>query len=235
MIGNMGHLNYRPLTAVHPRRCSSHLRINIPYGSLMAKMNRTPAEIWRSEERSRLNDRQEDAAGPWTGALKKEKVNPAAAVCLSCSVRFFFSLYKVIFVTIPEPASCAILAFRRIQRPDPTSILTSTACFLLGVCLPRGSSISWHWHIYPVSLPVASGRFFDCGLQLRNQPFGALHGSTQPIDLCWTALGSSCHGWAALASGLRRLHGFATNTSLYSAIPDHAQPRSNSLNLLGQY
>jgi YidC/Oxa1 family membrane protein insertase len=61
---------------------------------------------------------------------KKEKVNPAAG-CLPILVQIpiFFSLYKVIFVTIELRHAAFFGPFRDLSAPDPTSIFNLFGVF----------------------------------------------------------------------------------------------------------
>jgi YidC/Oxa1 family membrane protein insertase len=60
---------------------------------------------------------------------KKEKVNPASG-CLPIllQIPIFFSLYKVIFVTLELRHAPWIGWIKDLSAPDPSSLSTSSAC-----------------------------------------------------------------------------------------------------------
>jgi YidC/Oxa1 family membrane protein insertase len=88
----------------------------------MAKMKELQPEMEKIKERSgedRMKLQQEMMA-----LYKKEKVNPASG-CLPIllQIPIFFSLYKVIFVTIELRHAPWFGPFQDLSAPDPTSIL----------------------------------------------------------------------------------------------------------------
>ena len=88
----------------------------------MSKMKKLQPEMEKVKERSgddRMKMQQEMMA-----LYKKEKVNPAAG-CLPIllQIPIFFSLYKVLFVTIEMRHAPFMLWIHDLSAPDPTSIL----------------------------------------------------------------------------------------------------------------
>jgi len=88
----------------------------------MAKMKERQPEMEKLKERSG-DDRQKLQQGMME-LYKKEKVNPAAG-CLPIlmQIPIFFSLYKVIFVTIELRHAPFFGPFQDLSAPDPTSIM----------------------------------------------------------------------------------------------------------------
>ncbi|RVV97101.1 membrane protein insertase YidC [Mesobaculum littorinae] len=88
----------------------------------MAKMKELQPEMEKIKERSgddRMKLQQEMMA-----LYKKEKVNPASGCLpLLLQIPIFFSLYKVIFVTIELRHAPWIGWIRDLSAPDPTSVL----------------------------------------------------------------------------------------------------------------
>ncbi len=87
----------------------------------MARMKELQPEMEKIKERAG-DDRQKLQMGMME-LYKKEKVNPAAG-CLPIlfQIPIFFSLYKVIFVTIELRQAPWLGPFRDLSAPDPTSI-----------------------------------------------------------------------------------------------------------------
>ena len=88
----------------------------------MAKMKELQPEMEKLKERAG-DDRQKMQQGMME-LYKKEKVNPAAG-CLPIlmQIPIFFSLYKVIFVTIELRHAPFFGPFQDLSAPDPTSIM----------------------------------------------------------------------------------------------------------------
>lgn len=88
----------------------------------MAKMKELQPQMEKLKEQAG-DDRQKMQQGMME-LYKKEKVNPAAG-CLPIllQIPIFFSLYKVIFVTIELRHAAWLGPFRDLSAPDPTSIL----------------------------------------------------------------------------------------------------------------
>ncbi|QBF30152.1 membrane protein insertase YidC [Thalassococcus sp. S3] len=88
----------------------------------MAKMKELQPQMEALKERAG-DDRQKLQQGMME-LYKKEKVNPAAG-CLPIllQIPIFFSLYKVIFVTIELRHAEWLGPFRDLSAPDPTSII----------------------------------------------------------------------------------------------------------------
>ncbi|MEL6417817.1 MAG: membrane protein insertase YidC, partial [Pseudomonadota bacterium] len=88
----------------------------------MAKMKELQPEMEKLKEQAG-EDRQKLQQGMME-LYKREKVNPAAG-CLPIllQIPIFFSLYKVIFVTIELRHAPWFGPFRDLSAPDPTSLL----------------------------------------------------------------------------------------------------------------
>ncbi|MCY4305166.1 MAG: membrane protein insertase YidC [Aestuariivita sp.] len=104
----------------------------------MAKMKELQPKMEELKERAG-NDRKKLQQGMME-LYKKEKVNPAAG-CLPIllQIPIFFSLYKVIFVTIELRHAPWFGPFQDLSAPDPTSILNIFG--LLGNNAPESGSI----------------------------------------------------------------------------------------------
>ncbi|WP_425052879.1 membrane protein insertase YidC [Psychromarinibacter sp. S121] len=94
----------------------------------MAKMKELQPEMEKLKERAG-DDRQKMQQGMME-LYKKNKVNPASG-CLPIllQIPIFFSLYKVIFVTIELRHAAWFGPFRDLSAPDPTSIFNLFGAF----------------------------------------------------------------------------------------------------------
>jgi len=88
----------------------------------MAKMKELQPEMEKLKER--VGDDRQKMQQEMMELYKKEKVNPAAG-CLPIllQIPIFFSLYKVIFVTIELRHAPFFGPFQDLSAPDPTSIM----------------------------------------------------------------------------------------------------------------
>ena len=88
----------------------------------MAKMKELQPELEKIKERA--GDDRQKLQTEMMGLYKKEKVNPASG-CLPIllQIPIFFSLYKVIFVTIEVRQAPWFGPFQDLSLPDPTSIM----------------------------------------------------------------------------------------------------------------
>ncbi|MEP4195610.1 MAG: membrane protein insertase YidC [Aliishimia sp.] len=88
----------------------------------MAKMKELQPEMEKIKERA--GDDRQKLQTQMMELYKKEKVNPAAG-CLPIlmQIPIFFSLYKVIFVTIELRHAAWLGPFQDLSAPDPTSLL----------------------------------------------------------------------------------------------------------------
>ncbi len=104
----------------------------------MAKMKELQPQMEKLKEQAG-DDRQKMQQGMME-LYKKEKVNPAAG-CLPIllQIPIFFSLYKVIFVTIELRHAPFFGPFQDLSAPDPTSIFNFYGLFPWGV--PEAGSI----------------------------------------------------------------------------------------------
>lgn len=94
----------------------------------MAKMKELQPEMEKLKERA--GDDRQKMQTEMMALYKKEKVNPAAG-CLPIllQIPIFFSLYKVIFVTIELRHAEWFGPFRDLSAPDPTSIINLWGLF----------------------------------------------------------------------------------------------------------
>jgi YidC/Oxa1 family membrane protein insertase len=88
----------------------------------MAKMKELQPEMEKIKERA--GDDRQKLQVEMMNLYKKEKVNPASG-CLPIllQIPIFFSLYKVIFVTIELRHAPFFGPFQDLSAPDPTSIM----------------------------------------------------------------------------------------------------------------
>ncbi|MBS0125623.1 membrane protein insertase YidC [Thetidibacter halocola] len=88
----------------------------------MAKMKELQPEMEKIKERT--GDDRQKLQQEMMALYKKEKVNPASG-CLPIllQIPIFFSLYKVIFVTLELRQADFFGPFRDLSAPDPTSLL----------------------------------------------------------------------------------------------------------------
>jgi len=101
----------------------------------MAKMKELQPEMEKIKER--VGDDRQKMQMAMMELYKKEKVNPAAG-CLPIlmQIPIFFSLYKVIFVTIELRHAPFFGPFRDLSAPDPTSIFNVFGLFGWGAPEP---------------------------------------------------------------------------------------------------
>ncbi len=117
-IGNMG------IAIIVLTLCIKAILFPLAYKSYvsMARMKELQPEMEKLKEKAG-DDRQKLQAGMME-LYKKNKVNPAAG-CLPIvlQIPIFFSLYKVIFVTIELRQAAFFGPFQDLSAPDPTSIM----------------------------------------------------------------------------------------------------------------
>ena len=117
MIGNMGWaiigLTLLIKAVLFPLAYKSHVS--------MAKMKTLQPEMEKIKERA--GDDRQKLQQEMMSLYKKEKVNPASG-CLPIllQIPIFFSLYKVIFVTLELRHAPWLGPFQDLSAPDPTSI-----------------------------------------------------------------------------------------------------------------
>ncbi len=118
LIGNMG------IAIIVLTLCIKAILFPLAYKSYvsMARMKELQPEMEALKEKAG-DDRQKLQAGMME-LYKKNKVNPAAG-CLPIllQIPIFFSLYKVIFVTIELRHAAFFGPFQDLSAPDPTSIM----------------------------------------------------------------------------------------------------------------
>lgn len=104
----------------------------------MAKMKELQPEMEKIKERA--GDDRQKLQVEMMNLYKKEKVNPASG-CLPIllQIPIFFSLYKVIFVTIELRHAPFFGPFQDLSAPDPTSIMNLFG--LLPIAAPEPTSI----------------------------------------------------------------------------------------------
>lgn len=118
IIGNMGWsiivLTLMIKAALFPLAYKSYVS--------MSKMKKLQPEMEKIKER--VGDDRQKMQQEMMALYKKEKANPAAG-CLPIllQIPIFFSLYKVLFVTIEMRHAPFILWIKDLSAPDPTSIL----------------------------------------------------------------------------------------------------------------
>ncbi|MCE0507098.1 membrane protein insertase YidC [Roseivivax sp. GX 12232] len=117
LIGNMG------VAIITLTLLIKALLLPLAYKSYvsMAKMKELQPEMEKIKERA--GDDRQKLQQEMMGLYKKEKVNPASG-CLPIllQIPIFFSLYKVIFVTLELRHAPFFGPFRDLSAPDPTSI-----------------------------------------------------------------------------------------------------------------
>ena len=97
----------------------------------MSKMKKLQPEMEKIKER--VGDDRQKMQQEMMALYKKEKVNPASG-CLPIllQIPIFFSLYKVLFVTIEMRHAPFIGWITDLSAPDPTSILNLFGLLALG-------------------------------------------------------------------------------------------------------
>ena len=120
----------------------------------MAKMKELQPEMMKIKER--VGDDRQKLQQEMMALYKKEKVNPASG-CLPIllQIPIFFSLYKVIFVTIELRHAPWIAWIKDLSAPDPTSILNLFG--LLPYATPEPGSILFIFSlgVLPILLGVS--------------------------------------------------------------------------------
>ncbi|MGV6812794.1 MAG: membrane protein insertase YidC [Brevirhabdus sp.] len=142
----------------------------------MAKMKELQPEMEKIKERA--GDDRQKLQQEMMALYKKEKVNPASG-CLPIllQIPIFFSLYKVIFVTIELRQAPWIGWIQDLSAPDPSSILNLFG--LLSFATPDPSSI---FHIFSLGvLPILLG--ISMWLQQKLNP--APNDPTQAMIFAW--------------------------------------------------
>ena len=118
LIGNMGWAIIALTVAIKA------LLLPLAYKSYvsMARMKELQPEMEKLKER--VGDDREKMQKEMMELYKRERVNPAAG-CLPIlmQIPIFFSLYKVIFVTLELRHADWLGPFRDLSAPDPTSII----------------------------------------------------------------------------------------------------------------
>ncbi len=118
LIGNMG------VAIITLTLLIKALLLPLAYKSYvsMAKMKELQPEMEKIKERA--GDDRQKLQQEMMGLYKKEKVNPASG-CLPIllQIPIFFSLYKVIFVTLELRHAPFFGPFQDLSAPDPTSIM----------------------------------------------------------------------------------------------------------------
>ncbi|HSF97039.1 MAG TPA: membrane protein insertase YidC, partial [Thermohalobaculum sp.] len=104
----------------------------------MSKMKKLQPEMEKIKER--VGDDRQKMQQEMMGLYKKEKVNPASG-CLPIllQIPIFFSLYKVLFVTIEMRHAPFIAWIHDLSAPDPTSIINLFGLLPWGV--PEADSL----------------------------------------------------------------------------------------------
>ena len=120
----------------------------------MAKMKELQPQMEKLKEAAG-DDKQKVQQGMME-LYKKEKVNPAAG-CLPIllQIPIFFSLYKVIFVTIELRHAAFFGPFRDLSAPDPTSIQNLFGLLPLGTPEPNSIMALVFIGILPILLGIS--------------------------------------------------------------------------------
>ncbi len=142
----------------------------------MAKMKELQPEMMAIKERA--GDDKQKLQKEMIELYKTKKVNPAAG-CLPIlmQIPIFFSLYKVIFVTIELRHAPWVGVFQDLSAPDPTSIMNFFGLLPWAAPVP-GSLLSY---IFIGILPIGLG--VSMWLQMRLNP--APPDKTQAMIFMW--------------------------------------------------
>jgi len=120
----------------------------------MARMKELQPEMEKIKERA--GDDKQKLQTEMMELYKKEKVNPASG-CLPIllQIPIFFSLYKVIFVTIELRHAPWFGPFRDLSAPDPTSIFNLFGLFPWGAPPPESILALIFIGVLPIVLGVS--------------------------------------------------------------------------------
>ncbi len=120
----------------------------------MAKMKELQPEMEKIKERA--GDDRQKLQQEMMGLYKKEKVNPASG-CLPIllQIPIFFSLYKVIFVTIELRHAPFIAWITDLSAPDPTSILNLFGLFSWATQEPGSLFFIFSLGVLPILLGIS--------------------------------------------------------------------------------
>ncbi|MDJ0824414.1 MAG: membrane protein insertase YidC [Rhodobacter sp.] len=120
----------------------------------MAKMKELQPEMEKIKERA--GDDRQKLQQEMMGLYKKEKVNPASG-CLPIllQIPIFFSLYKVIFVTIELRHAPFIAWITDLSAPDPTSILNLFGLFSWATPEPGSLLFIFSLGVLPILLGIS--------------------------------------------------------------------------------
>ncbi|MEM7525742.1 MAG: membrane protein insertase YidC, partial [Pseudomonadota bacterium] len=120
----------------------------------MSKMKKLQPEMEKLKER--CGDDKQMMQKEMMALYKREKANPAAG-CLPIllQIPIFFSLYKVLFVTIEMRHATFILWIEDLAAPDPTSILNLFGLFPWDTPDPQTSILGiFSIGVFPVLMGV---------------------------------------------------------------------------------
>ncbi|KNG92302.1 membrane protein insertase YidC [Pseudaestuariivita atlantica] len=120
----------------------------------MAKMKELQPEMEKLKERA--GDDRQKLQQEMMALYKKEKVNPAAG-CLPIllQIPIFFSLYKVIFVTLDLRHAPWIGWIRDLSAPDPSSILNLFGLLPYGTPDPSSILFIFSLGVLPIFLGIS--------------------------------------------------------------------------------
>ncbi len=148
IIGNMGWsiiaLTFIIKAALFPLAWKSYVA--------MSKMKKLQPEMEKIKER--VGDDRQKMQQEMMALYKREKANPAAG-CLPIllQIPIFFSLYKVLFVTLEMRHAPFILWIEDLSAPDPTSILNLFGLFPWATPGPES-----FFHIFSIGVfPILMG------------------------------------------------------------------------------
>ena len=149
MIGNMGWsiivLTLIIKTFLFPLAWKSYVS--------MSKMKKLQPEMEKLKERA--GDDRQKLQQEMMALYKKEKVNPASG-CLPIllQIPIFFSLYKVLFVTIEMRHAPFIGWIQDLSAPDPTSFLNLFGLLPWGTPGPESFFFIFSIGVYPILMGI---------------------------------------------------------------------------------
>ena len=180
----------------------------------MSKMKQLQPEMVKIKER--VGDDRQKMQQEMMALYKKEKVNPASG-CLPIllQIPIFFSLYKVLFVTIEMRHQPFILWIHDLSAPDPTSWINLFGLLPWAAPDPTSFLAFISIGVFPILMGITMW------LQQKLNP--APHRPDAGDDLRLDALGLHVHaGRVRIRAG--DLLGCEQHDHVHPAICDHAQP-----------
>ena len=220
LIGNMGWaiigLTFVVKAALFPLAYKSYVS--------MARMKELQPEMEKLKEKH--GDDRQAMQADMMKLYREKNANPAAG-CLPLLVQIpiFFSLYKVIFVTLALRHEPFIGWLRDLSAPDPTSWINLFGLMPWAAPGPESFFALFSIGVWPIAFGVSMW------LPAKAEP-GTARSHTAD-DLCVAALDFHVHAWP-VCLGADRLLGGKQPDYLCAAISDHAQPGDKTRHS-GQY